>query len=620
MIKTLRTKLLIGLTPLLAIMVGLGLWSIAVLDHLGGRIDVILRENYASVLAAEGMKEALERLDSAAMFAIGGQEARALDQSRANRPRFLENLHIEQHNVTLVAQGEQEMADDLTRYFDQYVKLSDDFYRLPRNAVEARKQLYFNQLLPLFIRIKNRADDVLRINQANMKAEDRRAREAAARSKQIMILLLLASAAVATIVALALSRSILAPIQAVTRGARAMARGDIDQVVPVSTHDELGELATAFNTMSRTIREFRQAGTARLLRAQKTAQATIDSFPDPVVVVDPSGSIERTNPAARRILRAASSDASVPWTPPPELKGPLAQVLSGHPDFIPTEVEHALAFRDEGQERFYLPRVLAIRDDQGGTLGAAIVLQDVTKFRLVDQLKSDMVSTVSHELKTPLTSVQMAVHLLLEEAVGTLTPKQTELLLAARQDAERLLAMINDLLDLTRIEQGRLELDSQPVAPADLVGEARERFESRAQDAGITLTANVDFALRPVTVDRERIAHVFDNLIGNALDHTSRGGEVHVTAEAAGESIRFTVRDNGEGIPHEHLGRIFEKFYRVPGSRQTGGAGLGLAITQEIVTAHGGRIDVASRPGEGSTFTFTIPAAPCQPNDREEAA
>ena len=140
-------------------------------------------------------------------------------------------------------------------------------------------------------------------------------------------------------------------------------------------------------------------------------------------------------------------------------------MLGGGLDALPTALDHALCVRDDGQERFFLPRVVAIRGNDG-LLGAAVVLSDVTKFRLVDQLKSDMVSTVSHELKTPLTGMQMAVHLLLEEAVGPLNAKQTELLLAARQDSDRLLAMINDLLDLTRIEQGRVRLDLRPVAPA----------------------------------------------------------------------------------------------------------------------------------------------------------
>ncbi len=427
-----------------------------------------------------------------------------------------------------------------------------------------------------------------------------------------MVVALLGAAAVATLIALLLSRSILEPIRAVTRGARAMTRGELDQVVPATTRDELGELADAFNTMARTIREFRQAGTARLLRAQQTAQATIDSFPDPVVVVDPTGAVERANPAARQILGVTTSaNGSIPWTPPPLLKAPLTEVIGGQPDYLPNSLEHALCFREHGQERYFLPRVLAIRGDQG-LLGAAMVLQDVTKFRLVDQLKSDMVSTVSHELKTPLTSLQMAVHLLLEEVVGPLTSKQIELLLAARQDTDRLLAMINDLLDLTRLEQGRLTLDSHPVASADLVAEAVERFRPRAEDAGVNLKGDVAFGLPPVLVDRERVGHVFDNLIGNALAHTGRGGTIRVAAADDGDVVRFMVEDTGEGIPPEHLGQIFEKFYRVPGSRSGGGAGLGLAIAREIVVAHGGTIHATSSPGVGTTFTFVLPkgAAP----------
>jgi two-component system, NtrC family, sensor histidine kinase KinB len=215
---------------------------------------------------------------------------------------------------------------------------------------------------------------------------------------------------------------------------------------------------------------------------------------------------------------------------------------------------------------------------------------------------------LSHELKTPLTSVQMAIHLLLEEVVGPLNPKQVELLLAARQDGDRILTMINDLLDLTRIEQGRVELDLEPLAAGDLVDEAVARFQPQAQARGVALAAKVEGSHPTVMVDRDRIEHVFDNLIVNAIQHTNRGGKVEVGAHADDGRTRFTVEDNGEGIPPEHLSRLFEKFYRVPTARHSGGAGLGLAIVREIVTAHGGDIGVVSEPGKGTRFTFTLPA------------
>jgi signal transduction histidine kinase len=230
-----------------------------------------------------------------------------------------------------------------------------------------------------------------------------------------------------------------------------------------------------------------------------------------------------------------------------------------------------------------------------------------------------MISTVSHELKTPLTSLQMVVHLLLEEAVGPLTSKQTELLLAARQDSDRLLGMINDLLDLTRIEQGRVALDQQPVDAAELVHDAQERFRAHAEDAGVLLTSQLSPHIPIVLVDRERIEHVFDNLITNALRHTDRGGRITLNAVPEEGLVRFSVQDTGEGIPPEFVPRIFDKFFRTPGTKRAGGAGLGLAIVREIVTAHGGQIDVRSTMGKGTTFTFTLPLAP-RPADHDGAA
>jgi signal transduction histidine kinase len=606
-LKTLQTKLLLGLLPTLAILVVLGLWAIVMFYRLGGNIDVILRENYTSILAAEGMKEAIERMDSGLLFAVGGRDRHGREQFEANRPRFLEQLKVELANITL--QGEGELAHSVDQLFKQYVEHAEQFFTLPDEPPERRAEVYFGELLPRFEKIKSNADQILAINQENMSAMDRRARTNAATSIRLMIGALLAAVALTLVAAVRLSRSILRPISMVTDGAKALARGELDQMVPAASRDELGELANAFNDMAHTLRDYRQAGTARLLRAQKTAQATIDSFPDPVVLVDPSGSIEQANRAARRILGVSpAAESPVPWHPPQPLKNQIADVLAGRGDYLPVSLEQSISLSDSGQERYFLPRVLAIRTESDELLGAAVAMVDVTKFQLLDRLKSDMVSTVSHELKTPLTSVQMAIHLLLEELVGPLTPKQVELLLAARQDADRILTMINDLLDLTRIEQGRVQLELKAVQAHDLVDEAVKRFEQQAQAGGLSLTALPHDDQLTVMVDRERIEHVFDNLIMNAIQHTSRGGSVAVGDFGEGERARFMVRDTGEGIPAEHLARIFEKFYRVPSTRHAGGAGLGLAIVREIVAAHGGQIEVTSQPGTGTTFSFTLPA------------
>jgi len=609
MFKTLRMKLMLGFLPLLAILIGLGLWAIAMFYGLGGNIDVILRENYRSVLAVERMKEALERMDSGLMFAFSGRAQQAREQFDKSKEEFDRQLGVEQHNITVA--GEKELVDELKAEYRGYLDLAADYFDL-RNATTAdRANVYFSRLLPKFENLRKLEDRVLLLNQRNMEQMNEKALWNAASSTRLMIAALLVAVVLAMASSRVLTRKILEPIVAVTEGARAVSQGKLDQVVPATTKDELGELGQAFNTMARTIREYREAGTVRLLRAQKAAQATIDSFPDPVIVVDPQGGVERANPAARRLLQAipTTSGDALPWIAPASLKPHLDSVLGGQADYLPLSLEQAIFLRDGNQDRYFLPRVLRIRSDSGELLGAAVVLSDVTKFHLLDQLKSDMISTVSHELKTPLTSLQMVVHLLLEEAVGPLSTKQTELLLAARQDCDRLLGMINDLLDLTRIEQGRVALDQQPADAAELVRDALERYRSAAEDAGITLQTQLEALLPLVLVDKERIEHVFDNLLTNALRHTDRGGTIILRAAADGGTVQFSVADTGEGIPAQFIPRVFDKFFRTPGAKHQGGAGLGLAIVHEIIVSHGGQIGVQSTLGKGTTFTFSLPAA-----------
>lgn len=609
MFKTLRMKLTLGFLPLLAILIGLGLWAIVMFYGLGGNIDVILRENYRSVLAVERMKEALERMDSGLIFAASGRGQEARAQFDKSREEFDRQLAVEQGNITLP--GEKELVDELTAEFGEYLKLATEYFDVHSTTSARRGDFYFSRLLPKFENIKRLEDKILFINQRNMEQTNEKALRNSASSTRLMIAALLVAVVLAVVSARILTKSILEPIVTVTQAAREVSQGNLDQVVPATTRDELGVLGQAFNTMARTIREYREAGTLRLLRAQKTAQATIDSFPDPVVVVDPQSCVERANPAARRLLQAIPNedDDSVPWIAPASLHPHLASVLGENGDYLPHSLDQAMFLRDGNQDRYYLPRVLRIRSDSGELLGAAVVLSDVTKFHLVDQLKSDMISTVSHELKTPLTSLQMVVHLLLEEAVGPLTTKQTELLLAARQDADRLLGMINDLLDLTRIEQGRVALDQEAVDPSTLVRDAVERYRVGAEDYGITLECQLEAGLPPVLVDRERIEHVFDNLMSNALRHTDRGGTIILRAVPAEGAVEISIEDTGEGIEPQHIARIFDKFYRAPGAKRQGGAGLGLAIVREIVLAHGGQIEASSTPGKGTTFTFSLPAA-----------
>ncbi|MEO2088301.1 MAG: HAMP domain-containing sensor histidine kinase, partial [Gemmataceae bacterium] len=224
-----------------------------------------------------------------------------------------------------------------------------------------------------------------------------------------------------------------------------------------------------------------------------------------------------------------------------------------------------------------------------------------------DEFKSDLVATASHELKTPLAGLRLAVHLLLEEAVGPLTDKQTELLVDARENTERLVKIVDHLLALARLEQGREPVTLRQEDPAGLLRAAAERVGPLA--AGRTLVVDAAAGLPPIAADADRIGHALDNLLVNAVAYTDPGGRITLTARPAdGGRIELAVADTGVGIPTDHLPHVFDKFFRIPGQTRGQGTGLGLAIVREVVAAHDGNITCESEPGRGTTFRITLPA------------
>jgi signal transduction histidine kinase len=610
----LRSRLLLTLLPIWALVAVIGTAGMFLLLQLGGRIGVILHENYDSVLYMERLHDALERIDSSFQFALSGRPDKARAQYDAQWPLFEKYLKKEQANITLP--GENELVERLTTLAADYRKKGDAFYRL--DDVKARGVAYFGDdaggegLNHLFESISATATDILRLNQDNMMQASTDAKSTATRSVWWFGGGFALAAALAALLAWQTLRTLLDPIRALRGAAQGIAAGNLDQVLPTASGDELGELSQAFNTMARKLRELQQSQVSRLLRAQQTSQATIDSFPDPVLVVDSVGNVEMANPAARALLGIGASSA-ISWTPPDSLRQPLADALHGQTNYLPEGFDHILRLGNNGEDRALLPRILTIRDPRGDLLGAAVLLQDVTGLRILDEMKSNLVATVSHELKTPLTSLRLAVHLLLEEACGPLTPKQTELLLDARENSERLLRIVENLLNLARFEQGRRQLEFEPEQPGELLRSAVDLVRTRAHDKGIDLVVEPSDGLPAVPVDRVRIQTALGNLIDNALEHTDRGGHVTLRAEANGAGVVLTISDTGHGIPPEALPHVFEKFFRVPGRSRRDGTGLGLAIVQEIVTAHGGTIECTSPPGEGTTFRMTLPTEPMPP-------
>jgi signal transduction histidine kinase len=333
-------------------------------------------------------------------------------------------------------------------------------------------------------------------------------------------------------------------------------------------------------------------------------EATLTSAPDPLFVVSRAGEVEVRNPAAEELSKLPEFSGGLPAS----LADRLEAVLATGEHYLPTDYGRVVTFRVGREDRHYLPRILAIGDKLTEFKGAAVILQDVTKFRLLDDAKTNLVGTVSHELKTPLTGLRMAVYLLLEKTLGPLEPAQREMLESARDDADRLMRILDSLLDLTRLESGASALDRSRTPVGLLLQGIAEEARPLVAAAGQTLIVQEEAGVGEVNADAGRLRHVFINLLSNASKYSDEGGTITLGASPAPLGfVRFYVRDEGGGIPPESIGRLFERFYRVPGQSKPG-AGIGLAIAREIVVAHGGSITCSSSPGSGTEFQFLVPA------------
>ena len=354
--------------------------------------------------------------------------------------------------------------------------------------------------------------------------------------------------------------------------------------------------------MARQLRDFRKSHKAQLIRAQQTSQATIDSFPDPVLVIDQNQQVELANPVARRLLGILPPTGGQRQPSPGSRRSALRQPLADGParttPYLPEGFDKAIVLQIGDKSHSFLPRILPIRDADGATLGAAVLLEDITRFRLLDEVKTNLVATVSHELKTPLTSIRLVLHLLLEEQIGPLAPKQLELLVDARDNAERLLVMINNLLDLARLEQGRTQLRLRPERPMATCCRRRPTlFRPRAADRGRGVRRAT---IRPACPRWPPTPSNFNMPCRTCWTtpwRTRRRADKSPWPPSGRDGkVVFSVTDTGSGIPAEYLPLIFEKYFRVPGDTTQGGSGLGLAIVREIVTAHGGTVRCESRP------------------------
>jgi signal transduction histidine kinase len=408
------------------------------------------------------------------------------------------------------------------------------------------------------------------------------------------------------------TRSIIQPAEKLTRSVRRISSGQLNQKIDVTTDDEIGELGREFNKMTERLRSYEQMNIHQLIAEKKKSETIVENIADPIIVTDQQGAMLLMNQAAAAVFDVHGSD----W-----YTKPLRTVI-GNQNWAEILEFNSMPHQQIGENRdalfafvrnnvtlYFRPRHAKILDEQGTVQGIVTLLQDVTRFKDLDRMKSEFIATVSHELRTPLTSLSMGIDILSGGVVGPVNPKQKELLVAAKDDAERLRKLVKDLLDLSKLESGKHVMKKELINFRDLVAEAVRPLRLPFEEKHIELELEIPEHLPVLFGDPHQLIWVVTNLFSNALRYTDSGGKVHLKTKEEKNKILVSVADTGHGIPQKHQETVFDKFVQIKDATDStpGSVGLGLAIAREVVEAHGGRIWLKSKVGVGSTFFFTLP-------------
>jgi signal transduction histidine kinase len=606
----LRPKLLFGQVPLALALILTALVGVRMTTSLGESANRILDDNFRSVLAAQRMMGAIERINAGSLLQVLGDRRRGRDLATRHVGTFEQELRVQEGNIT--EPGEIDVTHRLREDWNDYRSALVRFEAVAEPELQTR---FFADIEPKYVRVRDSANEILTLNQDAMVHKSSEAGRESHRFRTLIVLAALSGLALAIVIATVVTSRILRPLGVLTQTARRIGEGDLASRAIVQGTNEITILSRELNAMGEKIQQYRQSSLGELLEAQQGGQAVIDSLPDPVFVVGVSGDLRQMNVAAATLFRIdpdasgtnalAATDSQVRET----VDRVREHVTSGRGSFVPKGLEEAVRLPTTDGDKHFLARATPVYEESGAVAAATVVLQDVTRLLRFDELKNSLVATVAHEFRTPLTSLRMAIHLCAEGTVGPLTGKQADLLFAAREDCERLQSFVDELLDLARIQAGRVELRAVRLDSEAVVREALEHHRPTAAQRNIELRSEVLPGSGEIVADPERVQLVFANLLSNAIRYSPPASAVAVRVTPVDGSLRFSVSDAGPGVPHEYREAIFDRFFRMPGSG-AGGAGLGLFIAKELVEAHGGSIGVESEAGRGSTFWFTLPRAP----------
>ncbi|MEI2739356.1 MAG: ATP-binding protein [Chitinophagaceae bacterium] len=560
----LKTKIALGGLFLFALLILVGAVSFFYFNRLTEDSKEIVKDNYETLNYSRDMLKELDVINSK-------------DSTKAITG-FEKNLQLQEDNIT--EPGEKEMTESLRKNFTSL------------------KQQGHIDSLPSLIR-----KDISNIMQVNLKAIDNKnqaVQASAQRAKTIITICLTVCLLMGFTFLFNFPSLVASPIASLTEGIKAIANKNYGQRVHLNRKDEFGDLANAFNSMAEKLDEYEHSNLSKILFEKQRAEAVINSLKDASIGIDNKGIVLFANQQALQLLNLKESDIISLSQEKVQQRNDLFRFLINEQNNIPFKIVV------EGKENYFTKEVVELNHgDQKA--GYVIVLKNITPFKELDVAKTNFIATVSHELKTPLASSDFSLKLLEDERVGTLTAEQKELVQNLKEDNKRLLRILSELLDMSQVESGKIQLTLQSVQPWGLIDKAIDSLQNAAKQKKVSIQKKIAENISAVKADADKTTWVLNNFLTNAIRYSKENAEVIISVQQVGNKVQFSVQDFGKGIEPQYQDKIFDRYFQVPGTKE--GTGLGLAICKEFIEAQEGKIWIESVFGKGTTFGFELPIA-----------
>jgi signal transduction histidine kinase len=561
----LKTKLSLSLVFLFIVILLFGILGIVNINLLNREFNQVLKSNHESIVYSNNMLKALDEVkiqkDAISIFEV--------------------NLVKQESNITEI--GEKEATQELRKNFNELKVNPEDSTNYPEIRASLSQILDLNEMAVL-----------RKYNQAQRTADN---------AKVWLTVIFSILTLISFTFIFNLPSIISNPIQKLSEGISAIADKNYSKRIVIQRKDEFGELAKSFNDMAGRLDEYEHSNLSQIKFEKSRIETIINQMRDGIIGFDEKRNILFLNAVAEKLLGIKEVSIIGKYGPDVALVNDLMRTLLKEN----TDKQELKIFADN-KESYFSKDVLDVTSNNE-LIGQVIVLRNITPFHELSEAKTNFIATISHELKTPISSIKLSAHLLNDGRVGQINTDQKELLDSIEDDSERLLKITGELLNLTQLETGKIQLKVMSTPPRLIVDQALQAVQFQANQRNITLNLKMDPMLPSVQADAEKSAWVLINFLTNALKFSSENDEINISVNLKGGLVSFTVLDHGKGIDERYLPKIFDRYFKVPGTHERNGSGLGLAISKEFIEAQEGNIWVQSEVGTGSVFGFSLKIA-----------